>query len=151
MSHLPQTDFDAFKKKIIIAIVIVSLGCAAGIYEGYNAGRDAGNVAGKNKQLLVDFEKESKARRDQSCDITEKAQANAVDGIILTYHYLDTLTPHQAKFPINKLVITQLPKSYNDAKTSVAPEYCNADGIGRPEPDPKLPPLKSYLYLLEPQ
>lgn len=83
--------------------------------------------------------REGAERRDQNCLIFERSQDRAVTQLRRTYEYLADLTPKQLAEPLNTAVIAGLPAEVTDAQTSDAPPYCNAPGVGLPEPDPLLP------------
>lgn len=82
---------------------------------------------------------EGAERRDQTCLIFERQQKAAVDQVGQTYRYLAGLTPKQLGEPLNRAVIANLPQLVHDATTAEAPVYCDAKGVGLPEPDPQLP------------
>lgn len=141
-------EFASFKKKVIIAITVVSIGCAVGIYQSRTAGEDAQSAATEANNALIAFEKESKQRRDQSCDITEKAQLKAVTDLRNTYKYIESLRPKEVRSTLNQFIIASMSKTYSDAATTVAPKYCDQPGIGLPEPNPVLPPKRSFSNLI---
>jgi hypothetical protein len=97
--------------------------------------------------LLFDrLRDEGAQRRNQTCVIFERKQKKDVDQLRDTYHYLAQLSPREyaeAKAGrgelLNRAVIANLPKTVADAKEDDAPEFCDAPGVGLPEPDPVLP------------
>lgn len=131
-----------FKNAVIAALVIISLGCAAGIWQGFDAGKNA-------QSALTQFKKDSKVRRDQSCTVSERNYQRNVDGVKLTYKYLSSLPTDEARTSLNQLIIKQLPETIQDAEFSKPAPYCLEKGIGLPgDKFPALPPEQDFSNLL---
>lgn len=96
-----------------------------------------------------DIASESADRRDQSCLIFERQEAEDIDALERTYSYLSGLSAAQLDEPLNRAVLAQLPRTVRDAQTPDAPAYCDEPDVGLPEPvrpprfprrPPNLPP-----------
>lgn len=124
-----------FKGKVVIALVIISLGCSAGIWQ--------------NHKFVQRLDTEQAERRDQSCNIAEREHKRNVDQLKNTYRYLNTLNKEEARIQINQYIIRTLPRVEETARVDVAPKFCDAPNVGLPEPDPKLPKHKDFRYLLK--
>lgn len=89
--------------------------------------------------LLSDIRGEGIERRDQTCLLFERAHQVDVDRLRRTYSYLVTLDRMDLDDPLNRAVQAQLPQVEADARGSRAPSYCDAQGVGLPEPNPEIP------------
>lgn len=98
-------------------------------------GLSAYAVAG-TEATVKDLRREGEERRDQSCRIQERKQEADVQQLRRTYTFLLGLKPAA---PLRRAVITLLPQIEDDARQDDAPPYCNAPGVGLPEPDPVVP------------
>lgn len=148
-------DFTKFKRGIIIALVIIALGCAYGIYQARTTATDAEDAAAiaaaaaeNTDQALVELKAEGRKRRDQQCVLFERSHLKDVQDLRATYKYLAKIKPPEAASTINQTIARGLPEQEEQARTDTAPGYCDAKGIGLPEPDPQLPPKRDFSYLL---
>lgn len=82
---------------------------------------------------------ESDERADQTCQIFEGQHLADVRQLRDTYRYLLQLSPVEKRDGINRYVIGRLPETEKRARTDTAPEFCDDDGVGLPEPDPEVP------------
>lgn len=146
---------DRFKRAVVIALVIISVGCAYAIWEIRDIADDAEN-ASSNAQLavtkvdksLTKVKVEGAERRDQNCVLFERSHLQDVKNLRSTYRYLKDLTPPESKSLLNQFIVQNLAKTEKEARIDSAPEYCDAKHTGLPEPDPTLPPKKDFSYLL---
>ena len=93
--------------------------------------------------------REGVERRDQICLSAEREHLNAVTRLDRTYRYLVGLTPREARTRLNEAILRQLPEIESEARTDVAPLFCDEPGeraekagappVGLPEPDPEVP------------
>lgn len=88
---------------------------------------------------IVSFNAEQAERRDQSCAITEGQQRDEVVQLRRTYDYLLSLSPAERRDPLNRAILAQLTQTEARAKQDNAPEFCDDDGVGLPEPDMPVP------------
>jgi hypothetical protein len=86
-----------------------------------------------------DNERESRERLDATCTIFESSQRSDVDALAQTYRYLADLPPREMSSSLNRAVLANLPATIREATVDDAPGYCDAPGVGLPEPDPPLP------------
>lgn len=86
-------------------------------------------------------DQESAKRRDQQCRIDETKEAADIETLRQTYLFLERQSPQQMaeKGGIAQAVLLNLPKTERDARQPDAAAYCNAPGIGLPEPGPTIP------------
>lgn len=91
---------------------------------------------------------ESKDRRNQNCLVFEGSHKADVDNLKQTFKFLDRTRPDEWDNTIIKFVARNVPKQYEEAKIDAAPEYCDEEGIGLPEPDPEIPAYRDYNYIL---
>lgn len=113
----------------ILAAVIAIGGVALGAYSLYLGGH----------------------RRDEACLRDEREHKREVRGLRDLYTYFAGLSPKQARSdPVTQFALTQLPQARREARSDEAPEYCDEEGVGLPEPDPKLPPRQDFSYLVSP-
>ncbi len=92
-----------------------------------------------NHNNIDQIKTERTERTNQSCNISERKQQGDVRSLKLTYDYLVSLTPEQAREPLNALIYRELPRAEKEARLDDAPSFCDEPGIGLPEPDPKVP------------
>lgn len=93
-------------------------------------------VAAVSVWLLV---AERNDRADQICDITEADQRAEVRALGRTYDFLlDPKSKREAP-GLYKAILAGLKQQEADAKRDNAPLFCDEDGVGEPEPDPKVP------------
>lgn len=144
-----QKQQEQFRTVVVIAIVIISLGCAAGLYFSNDAANQANSAALKANHAIASFKKESLQRRDESCEITEREHKGDVESLRKTYAYIESLSEKETHQKLNQIIIANLPETEQNARTDVAPSYCDEPGIGLPEPDPVLPKRRDYTYLLK--
>lgn len=85
------------------------------------------------------FDKQALVVRSQNCFKFEEEHLQDVTQLRDTYDYLSQLTPGQKRESINAYVLSRLPETERKAKIDKAPAYCDKPGLGRPEPDPKIP------------
>lgn len=88
---------------------------------------------------------EGKERRSDTCRTFEGAHLQEVRSLKSLYDYLALLTVAQRREPLNRTIAKGLPELELNARTDqdqngeYVPEYCDAPGVGLPEPDPKVP------------
>ena len=132
----------------ILVAVVVAAGLAVGVLLGVLASAivtnrdtaDAAKVAAaKANRAVRQIEAESRARRDQSCRISEETHKDDVDSLRRTYKYLLDLTPRQKQTTFNRALLANLPNVERKARQDPAPPFCDEPGIGLPEPDPVVP------------
>jgi hypothetical protein len=92
-----------------------------------------------NHEGIERIEAERAERTNQSCNISERKQAEDIRKLRLTYGYLASLNPRQRRQPLNALIFQQLSRYESEARLDDAPAFCDVKGVGRPEPDPKFP------------
>lgn len=119
-------------RAITAALVVVALAVAGGF---------AADAHERSK-----LKDEGDARKDQTCILFEHEHAKDVRQLVQTYRYLAHLTPKQRTQGINPAVIASVPQSEDDARSSAAPAYCDAPGVGEPEPGPRIPPRPPGLF-----
>ena len=98
--------------------------------------------------LYTKTQDESRARRGQTCTITEREQAAEVQQLRNTYEYLLELEGVQLHDPLNRALLRQLPMVEARAEEDNAPKFCDEPGIGLPEPDEKVPDRPARLRRL---
>lgn len=104
--------------------------------------------------LIARTENEGNARRDQTCEVFEGAYAEEVRGLKDVYRFILRESPEERKSTLSQFIIAQLPRSEAEAKSDSdtrgqqVPDYCDKPGIGRPEPDPKVPERPKALEKL---
>lgn len=91
--------------------------------------------------ILNDIRDEGTERRDQTCLLFERQHAAAVLRLGSTYEFLKSGKVAE----LREAVLASLPQVEADARESIAPEYCDADGVGLPEPNPTIPPRPKTL------
>ena len=82
---------------------------------------------------------ESRERRDQNCLTFERDHQSEVDRLATTYGYLATLPAADRGTSINRAVVAGLPALREKVRALRPPRYCNAAGVGLPEPGPSIP------------
>jgi hypothetical protein len=114
------------------------------------------DIAAENKATIERVEEnqrkialEGVQRRDQICLAAEREHASHVTRLTRTYEYIVSLPaeafdPKFAANQINLAVLRQLPQTEDEAKSDVAPEFCDVTlpgnvPVGMPEPDPIVP------------
>ena len=120
------------RRAVAFAVIIGCIGWAAA------AGAMVYGLT-SNQDAIRAIERERIERTNQSCDITERKQADDVRKLRNTYDYLVGLTPRQRRTALNAAIIRQLPRTEEEARRDDAPAFCDEPGVGLPEPDPKLP------------
>jgi hypothetical protein len=88
---------------------------------------------------IVRFEADVNDRRDQTCRLFERDHLADVERLRGTYKYLNGLAPVQFEDTLNQAILRQLPDLESEARVDSAPDYCDEDGVGLPEPDPVVP------------
>src|SRR3954447_1550669 len=96
-----------------------------------------GNQADDLTTEVNNREADTKARVDESCRLAEGKQRDSVLLLRQTYTFL--VHPPKALEGLVPYAKANLPKVEADARTNDAPDYCNAPGVGLPEPDPEVP------------
>jgi hypothetical protein len=86
-----------------------------------------------------DFNAEALRARDANCLQFERDHLADVTQLRQTYFYLAQLRDDELGDAINRFVIARLPETERLARTDTSPDYCDAPGLGLPEPDPVLP------------
>jgi hypothetical protein len=82
---------------------------------------------------------EQAERRDQNCHLFEGDHLRDVEDLRSTYKYLNQLTAVERRTAINQAILRSLPMAEGEARVDRAPDYCDAPGVGLPEPDPVVP------------
>jgi hypothetical protein len=109
------------------------------------AARDARHAAHGAQAAVRQSNRETAARVDQTCAISEAKQRSDSDALIRTYQYLSSLTGHQLAQPINRAILANLPVTIRAAQIDDAPAFCDKPGVGLPEPDPPLPCVPKHV------
>lgn len=130
-----------FEGRVVIALVIIALGCAWGIQQSYSTGKNA-------KDAVEAVKAESRERRDQQCKQQELLQDQAAKQVIATYQYIDGISKKDIKSNLNQAVLRQAPDTYARAQASVAPQFCFERGIGLKEPRVALPQERDFRHLI---
>jgi hypothetical protein len=91
------------------------------------------------QQQLHEQRKETAARINETCRISETKQRSDVEALAQTYKYLGGLSGRQLAEPLNKAVLANLPSTIREAQTDDAPSYCQRPGVGLPGSPPRLP------------
>lgn len=112
------------------------------------ASEDAKKIAIDNRSFIKAINRESIARRDESCRYFERQEAIAVRQIRRTYKFLDGLTSAERRSSLTRAIVLGLPDQYRQAQADKAPSYCDDPRIGLPEPGPKLPKQRDFSFLL---
>lgn len=106
--------------------------------------------------LFVRAEGEGNERRDQTCEVFEGTHAEEVKGLKDVYQFLVDQSPEERKSTLSRFIVRELPRTEAEAKSDSdrlgqqVPTYCDKDGIGRKEPDPKVPKRPKALEKLIP-
>jgi hypothetical protein len=85
---------------------------------------------------------------NQICFLTERDHEADVKELTETYAYIEAIPPEEQGSVLNQFIIRGLPAKEIEARTDAAPDYCDEEGRGIPEPDIELPPHKDYSGLL---
>jgi hypothetical protein len=93
----------------------------------------------KANGTLAQLKSETAQRINETCTISETKQKSDVDRLAQTYKYLGGLSKTEMAESLNRAVLASLPSVIREAQLDDAPGYCDAKGVGLPEPDPKLP------------
>jgi len=102
-------------------------------------------------QLGSNIKREGRERRSETCRTFEGQHLQEVQQLSKTYDYLAGLTRRQLRDPINRAVLKNLPELEQNARSDqdqhgvFVPLYCDAPGVGLPEPDPKVPDRPAVL------
>lgn len=105
---------------------------------------------GLSAALFVKNAHERNDRLGQTCTIFEQNQKDDVQALKQTYKFLAIQTPKELQQPINQFIIANLPITEQNAQTDDAPDYCDEEGFGLPEPDPVLPKHRDFTKYLSP-
>jgi hypothetical protein len=122
------------------------------------------DIAAENKATIERVEANAKAveregveRRNQICLSDEREHLNEVQQLKNTYLYLVNLPDSEVSSTFNRFIISQVPKTEDEAKIDTAPDFCDKPGakaekdwretdgkkgappVGLPEPDPVVP------------
>lgn len=101
--------------------------------------------------LVFQFEREQAERRDQLCGLFEADHLADVKVLQGRYRLLSDPDRRALLGPgLTRLVVLGLGEIEREARTDTAPEFCDAAGVGLPEPDPVLPARRDFKYLLTP-
>jgi hypothetical protein len=79
---------------------------------------------------------EGNERRHQICLAAEREHLAAVDRLKRVYAYL---TGDNRQPALDRVALAELPRTEEQARWDVAPEFCDVPGLGLPEPDPVVP------------
>lgn len=93
--------------------------------------------------------RESADRRDQTCLLFERQHETAVVRVERTYDYLDGLKGADRTSTLTGAIVRSLHDTYQEARDSKAPHYCDVPGVGLGEPGTKLPKERLFTYLLK--
>lgn len=124
--------YDRVTWRVTVGIAVVVVSVVLGFY----------GVA----RVLSQVSKEGHQRRDQTCLLFESQHLKDVRQLAATYRYLEGLSPRERTQGINPTVIAMLPQTEADARASAAPVYCDAPGVGLPEPNPRIPARPPGLF-----
>lgn len=85
-------------------------------------------------------------RRDQACKLFERQEQAAAQRVVGAYNYLRTLPQSDYGTNLTKTIVRNLPITEEEARATIAPDYCNEEGIGLPETtsDPKVPEHQDF-------
>lgn len=151
---------------IAIACVAVAAGAADKAIDAANNAERSASVARhrgiENRRLIErieengkQIEREGRQRRDQTCRGTEGQHRQEIIDLRRAYKFYRTPPPEFASLLQNPLVIQNLREDVRNARHDndrfgvFVPRYCDEPGVGREEPDPKLPkPPASIRALL---
>lgn len=133
--HQLRTVFGTVYNRIVTALIIISLGCAFGIWQSQSA--------------LTQFKQDTKERRSESCLRDEEEYLQKVKAVKETYRYLEELKPNEVGSTLNQFIIRNVPQTVNDAKNSFPASFCSEDGIGLDKEMPEVPTVRDYSYLLQ--
>lgn len=116
---------------VIIALFAVILAIAA---VAAMAALVALRAASQNAKTIKRIEEVRADSRDQSCTLFERTERSNVLRVRERYAYLDGLDLADRGASITKAIIQGLPDLEREATEQRAPPYCNAPGVGLPEP-----------------
>jgi hypothetical protein len=156
----PGQDAHVFRFWSTMRLLAFILVAAASIF----AAARTYDIAAENKATIERVEANAKAvaregveRRDQICLSDEREHLNEVQQLKNTYLYLVNLPDSEVGNTFNRFIISQVPKTEEEAKIDTAPEFCDEPGakaekewrdskgergappVGLPEPDPEIP------------
>lgn len=164
-----------FNRSQLVAFLIVVAAAAYGNYQAWQSGQDADKSASRADNIAVDarraaddarvaanqakqairqVEREGRQRRDQTCRGAEGQHLQEIIDLRRTYDFYANPPPEFASLLQNPLVIQNLREDVrnathdNDRFGVFVPTYCDERGIGRKEPDPKLPKPPASLKAL---
>jgi hypothetical protein len=93
---------------------------------------------------VYSLQAESEERRDQMCRLFEGDHMADVIRLERTYEFLDRTGKTDLSNSLRAEILRSLPELEREARNDSAPEFCDEEGIGLPEPDPVLPPRRSF-------
>jgi hypothetical protein len=120
------------------ALVLCALGTVVCVVISFTALKNHVSIQ-DIESTQAQIRRESNARVDQRCRADEQAQIEAVRKLKRNYEYLAGLTPAERKESVNRAILRLLPDTEKEARISRAPRYCDAPGVGLPEPNPGVP------------
>lgn len=100
-----------------------------------------------NAIAIRQIQSESKERINETCRINETKQSADIKQLKQLYSYLAGLSPAELRQPLNRTILASVPQSVHEAQLDDAAKYCDAPGVGLPEPDLKLPKPPKGLRL----
>lgn len=84
-------------------------------------------------------EREATVRQDQICLVFERLHVTEVQRLENTYAYLSALPSAELRTTLNQTVLRQVPETERRVREIRPPRFCDAPGIGLPEPNPEVP------------
>jgi hypothetical protein len=107
---------------------------AATIWFSASQGRETVQTTLDNQALLDRIQRESNARRNETCALFERQEAANIARVRGSYRYLLSLPRREWGTSLTVAVVQGLPATEREAIAARAPTYCNAEGVGLPEP-----------------
>jgi hypothetical protein len=81
---------------------------------------------------------DSTERRDQMCQLFEADHLADVNRLERTYRFLSSPAARDDE-ALLQVALVELPELEREARVDSAPDFCDEDGLGLPEPDPVVP------------
>lgn len=124
-------------RRVTVALVVVSVSLGLAAY-GLQQQRS------HDSKTLHRIATEGNERRDQTCRLFEKQADESVRQLAQTYKFLERPSPGLRG--LVPLVLSGLARTEAEAHVP-APAYCDAPGVGLPEPNPRIPPRPPALTM----
>lgn len=135
---------------IVVGVFVVPtvLGTSAEQKQLAHTQKELARQAQRADRLARKIAREGEKRRDQTCRIDERDHLGAVKRLRRTYGFLADLPRSEYGTNLTVAIVRQLPEVEREARQDVAPPFCDAPGVGLPEPDPELPRRRRFDHLL---